>query len=365
MSEFEALLPSVECARRGASVYVLAAPSGDQQSVASGVQSSPFDSPSVRQLEARRQGGGGSNEGVCAEAAQPIDVSGFLPDAEADDHQSEASLSLDGLPLSDDASLFQFAESRIITAVKEPSHENTGATPDGVPRVVPSVTGECDADHNAAPQSNETPAPAAILVVSQPLHQQRETDEGREEEERLHTEQEKTPSEYLLWKRKNQRAEAVPPSVGDMGRRGDEPPDWEWSQHNQIPIRGQWTEEDAQTMDGGLTDRLISFSHDAAAGRTSEGGVASLGVWLRNGATERERTCFRRMAGVGCAFFDSPWIERALKDDGIPLGQFKGGVELLLHLHPAQLLQLYLCFLAATCTPLSSFDRRSDLPTGF
>uniref|UniRef100_A0A0G4IFB5 Uncharacterized protein n=1 Tax=Chromera velia CCMP2878 TaxID=1169474 RepID=A0A0G4IFB5_9ALVE len=102
----------------------------------------------------------------------------------------------------------------------------------------------------------------------------------------------------------------------------------------------QWTESDAETADGGLREQLITFHQDVSSHCTEIGSVDSLCVWLQLKASDTERQCFQRMAAVRRAFFDAPAIKGVLSEEGILLTDVKAGVELLLHLHPSQLLQV-------------------------
>uniref|UniRef100_A0A0G4HZS0 Transmembrane protein n=1 Tax=Chromera velia CCMP2878 TaxID=1169474 RepID=A0A0G4HZS0_9ALVE len=244
--------------------------------------------------------------------------------------ESDASLSLNSLSLSDDPSLLAFAVRRMRAAhaVGEPLHEGADAAA-------------------SAPVGVDQSAPAAI-------HQQKviKGEEGREETGRPQMDEEKgrlnrgqTLSDKLLWKRRGEKHEGGEPTAGvgdSLRRKGGGSSDCGCGEDDQIvtQTQRQWTEEDAETADGALTDRLISFHHDVSTERPEGALVNSLEEWLREGSSEKERQCLWRMAAVGRAFFDSPSIESALRDKGIPLGDFQEKMELLLHLHPAQLLQV-------------------------
>uniref|UniRef100_A0A0G4F642 HYR domain-containing protein n=1 Tax=Chromera velia CCMP2878 TaxID=1169474 RepID=A0A0G4F642_9ALVE len=318
------------------------------------------------------------SEGAAEPASASLPVAAAVEEGEGgreSEYQSEreASLSLNSLPLSDDPSLLEFAERRmrVAHAVGEHPHESRDAVASAgvgaAPSVPASVTGE------AAPQG-----PSAVPALSEPVHQRKgketeEKGEERKENKSTQTKEEKvrfigghTLSGNLLRKRRGeQQEEPSAAAVGDsQGQRGGGSSNCGWGEDDQIlhQRQRQWTEEDAETADGALTDRLIAFHQDGTTERQQGALVDSLEEWLREGASEKERRCFWRMSAVGRAFFDSPSIERALRDEGIPQREFKEGVELFLHLHPAQVLQLYQCFLAAACTSFSSSSglRRSD-----
>uniref|UniRef100_A0A0G4HND3 Uncharacterized protein n=1 Tax=Chromera velia CCMP2878 TaxID=1169474 RepID=A0A0G4HND3_9ALVE len=176
---------------------------------------------------------------------------------------------------------------RAAQAVGEPSHGGADTA--------------ASASVSAAP-----PIPAAASVYQQ---KEKETEDTREQNERPQTNKEKgrlsrgytLPAGNLLRKRRSEQPEEEEPSataVGDsQGRRGGASSNYEcMGEDDQILTderQRQWMEEDAKTVDGVLTDLLISFSHNG--GWRGAGGFSSTmvgkrsqgkgeGVFLENGS---------------------------------------------------------------------------------
>jgi len=301
------------------------------------------------------------------------------------------SFSLDGLPLSDHSSILDFADkrSRAMPSDSRPHvplspRDSTAGLPclarDSVPSVRVTVTPVAEPvllrdEHQASaavPQASsahqqsprqETPADSEKIKVRRPTAQtgrnsdfppqgqgallEFENENDSKPEALLRTRQDR--STMMLGGRETFHPLSGGESRSEVTCKSGKDGEGEGEGEGREVMR--WSEEDAETADCSLRERLISFHKD----RDGSGGCTdSLQRWMHTSASNRERECFRRMTAVGRAFFDSPSIQSGLGDRGISLREFREGVQLLLHLHPAQLLQLYGCFLAAACTILSS-----------
>uniref|UniRef100_A0A0G4HPQ8 Uncharacterized protein n=1 Tax=Chromera velia CCMP2878 TaxID=1169474 RepID=A0A0G4HPQ8_9ALVE len=299
------------------------APAGDEHSVASGV------SPSSAPPSVVTGGAGKEKQIPISDKRSPslrIAVveeragTGRQREPQGESFESEHdSLSLEGLPLSDHPSLLDFAERRMASA--EATHA-LACLPANEIEVAEAAANAASSDAPSLPghgrgkevdEVRETSATPAV-VPPNPHQAERETNEKRHKkpqsaedkgEQRLlqsPLREESQPGRGDLVRQRRDRYGKRVSVQSDRGNRCGDSFDCKSDGEDRIVSQRQWTEEDAETADGVLTERLIVYSHDAATRQVGGRSCSSLEGWLRGSATEKERRCFGRMTALYTCF---------------------------------------------------------------